>query len=338
MLDLETLDRIDSKSMYKIYDKWAEISKNAYNSNIKIAQFKDVNHVVFVGMGGSGTLGDIFSSILSKTNIHISIVKGYLLPKTIDKNSLVIFTSVSGNTAETLSAIKDAVKQNYNTISFSSGGLLEKFCIKNNLEFRKIEKIHSPRASFVSYLYTMLKVLEDIIPVEKNEIINSIKELEILSNKISSKNLTSENPAINLAQEISGIPLIYYPWGLQSAAIRFKNSLQENAKMHVMVEDIVEASHNGIVSWEKKSNILPILLQGYDDYIKTKERWKVVKTYFDKNGINYKEILSIKGNILSKITHLVYLLDYTSIYKAVISDTDPTPVKSIDFIKSKLRE
>ena len=338
MLDLEALDRVDSKSMYKIYDKWAEISKNAYNSNIKIAQFKDVDHVVFVGMGGSGTLGDIFSSILSKTNIHISIVKGYLLPKTIDKNSLVIFTSVSGNTAETLSAIKDAVKQNYNTISFSSGGLLEKFCIKNNLEFRKIEKIHSPRASFVSYLYTMLKVLEDIIPVEKNEIINSIKELEILSNKISSKNLTSENPAINLAQEISGIPLIYYPWGLQSAAIRFKNSLQENAKMHVMVEDIVEASHNGIVSWEKKSNILPILLQGYDDYIKTKERWKVVKTYFDKNGINYKEILSIKGNILSKITHLVYLLDYTSIYKAVISDTDPTPVKSIDFIKSKLRE
>ena len=336
MLDLEALDRVDSKSMYKIYDKWAEISKNAYNSNIKIAQFKDVDHVVFVGMGGSGTLGDIFSSILSKTNIHISIVKGYLLPKTIDKNSLVIFTSVSGNTAETLSAIKDAVKQNYNTISFSSGGLLEKFCIKNNLEFRKIEKIHSPRASFVSYLYTMLKVLEDIIPVEKNEIINSIKELELLNNKISSKNLTSKNPAINLAQEISGIPLIYYPWGLQSAAIRFKNSLQENAKMHVMVEDIVEASHNGIVSWEKKSNILPILLQGYDDYIKTKERWKVVKTYFDKNGINYKEILSIKGNILSKITHLVYLLDYTSIYKAVISDTDPTPVKSIDFIKSKL--
>jgi glucose/mannose-6-phosphate isomerase len=337
MLDLKTLDRIDSKSMYKIYDKWAEISKKAYNSNIKIAQFKDVDHVVFVGMGGSGTLGDIFSSILSKTNIHVSIVKGYILPKTVDKNSLVVFTSVSGNTAETLSAIKDAIKQNYNTISFSSGGELEKLCIKNNLEFRKIEKIHSPRASFVSYLYSMLKVLGDIIPVEKNEIINSIKELEKLGNKISSKNLTSGNPAINLAQEISGVPLIYYPWGLQSAAIRFKNSLQENAKMHAMVEDIVEASHNGIVSWEKKSDIFPILLQGYDDYIKTKERWMVIKTYFKKNGINYKEILSIEGNILSKITNLVYLLDYTSIYKSILSNTDPTPVKSIDYIKSKLK-
>jgi glucose/mannose-6-phosphate isomerase len=336
MLDLKTLDRIDSKSMYKIYDKWPEISKNAYNSNIKIAQFKDVDHVVFVGMGGSGTLGDIFSSILSKTNIHVSIVKGYLLPKTIDKNSLVVFTSVSGNTAETLSAIKDAMKQNYKTISFSSGGILEQFCIKNNLEFRKIEKTHSPRASFVSYLYSMLKVLGNIIPVEKNEIMNSIKELEILNDKISSKNLTSKNPAINLAQKISGIPLIYYPWGLQSAAIRFKNSLQENAKMHVMVEDIVEASHNGIVAWEKKSEIFPILLQGQDDYKKTKERWGIVKTYFKDNEIDYKEILSIKGNILSKIINLVYFLDYTSIYKAALSNIDPTPVKSINFIKSKL--
>ena len=133
MLDLETLKRIDRKSMYEVYDKWAEISKNSYNSNIKIAEFRDVDHIVFVGMGGSGTLGDIFSSVLSKTNIHVSIVKGYLLPKTVDKNSLVIFTSVSGNTVETLSALKDTKKQECKTISFSSGGLLEDFCRKNNI-------------------------------------------------------------------------------------------------------------------------------------------------------------------------------------------------------------
>ena len=336
MLDIETLERIDKKSMHKVYDKWAEISKNAYNSDIKIVEFRDIDHIVFVGMGGSGTLGDIFSSILSKTNIHVSIVKGYLLPKTVDKNSLVIFTSVSGNTVETLSALKDAKKQECKTISFSSGGELERFCKENSLEYRKIEKNHSPRASFVSYLYSMLKVLENIIPINKKEVYNSIKELEILKEKISSKNLTSENPALKLAEGILGIPLIYYPWGLQASAIRFKNSLQENAKMHAIVEDVVEASHNGIVAWEKKSEIFPILLQGHEDYVKTKERWKVLKTYFDNNEIKYNEISSISGNILSKLIHLVYLLDYASIYKAVLSNTDPTPVESIDYIKSKL--
>ena len=166
---------------------------------------------------------------------------------------------------------------------------------------------------------------------------NSIKELEILNDKISSKNLTLNNPAIKLANEISGIPLIYYPWGLQAAAIRFKNSLQENAKMHAIIEDVVEASHNGIVAWEKKSQIFPILLQGHDDYIKTKERWEILKIYFDNNEIQYKEISSISGDILSKLIHLIYLLDYASIYKAILSNTDPTPVKSIDFIKSKLK-
>ena len=336
MLDLETLERIDKKSMYKAYDKWAEISKKVYNSDIKIIELEDIDHVVFVGMGGSGTLGDIFSSILSKTNIHVSIVKGYLLPNTVDKNTLVIVTSVSGNTVETLTVLKDAIKQDCKTISFSSGGKLEQFCIDNKLEYRKIEKNHSPRASFVSYLYSMLKVLENIIPINKNEIINSIKELEILSEKISSKNLTSKNPALKLAEEISNIPLIYYPWGLQAAAIRFKNSLQENAKIHAMIEDVVEASHNGIVAWEKKSNIIPILLQGHDDYVKTKERWNILKKYFESNGIDFNEIFSIEGDILSKLIHLIYLLDYTSIYKAVISNTDPTPVESIDFIKSKL--
>ena len=57
---------------------------------------------------------------------------------------------------------------------------------------------------------------------------------------------------------------------------------------------------------------------------------------FDNNKINYKEVKSIEGGILSKLIHLMYLLDYTSIYKAVLSETDPTPVKSIDFIKSRL--
>ena len=124
-------------------------------------------------------------------------------------NSLVIFTSVSGNTVETLSVLKDAKKQECSNISFSSGGLLETFCKKNNLEFRKIAKNHSPRASFAPYLYSMLKILEDILPIKKNEITNSIKELEKLNKKISSDNLTFNNPALKLAQEISCIHLIY---------------------------------------------------------------------------------------------------------------------------------
>ena len=98
--------------------------------------------------------------------------------------------------------------------------------------------------------------------------------------------------------EIQDIPLIYYPWGLESAAIRFKNSLQENSKLHVITEDVVEACHNGVVAWEKKSNVKPILIKGKDDYVKTIERWKILTEFFKDKEIDYFEIESINGNIL----------------------------------------
>ncbi|MGI0061364.1 MAG: SIS domain-containing protein, partial [Nitrosotalea sp.] len=136
-----------------------------------------------------------------------------------------------------------------------------------------------------------------------------------------------------LAEWISGVPAIYYPFGLQAAAVRFKNSLQENSKIHAMMEDVVEACHNDIVSWEKKSNVQPILLQGADDYIKTKQRWKILKKYFELNKIDYREVHSVNGSIISKLINLIYLLDYSTIYLAALSKTDPSPTKSIDFIK-----
>ena len=106
--------------------------------------------------------------------------------------------------------------------------------------------------------------------------------------------------------------------------------------MHVFAEDVIESSHNGIVAWEKRSKIKPILIIGKDDYVKTKERWKVVKEFFKINKIQYKEVSSPGGSILTKLVNLIYLLDYSSIYSAVLSKTDPTPVRSIEFIKSRI--
>jgi len=103
-----------------------------------------------------------------------------------------------------------------------------------------------------------------------------------------------------------------------------------------MVEDVIEACHNNIVSWEQMSTIQPILIEGQDDHVKTKERWEIVKEYFVENDIDFKEIHSVSGNILTKMTTLIYLLDYTSIYRAVLSKTDPSPVSSIDYVKSRL--
>jgi len=336
LLDISTLNKIDKEGMYKVYDRWPQIARESYESNLEPIDFKDIDHVVFAGMGGSGALGDIFSSILSKTDIHVNVVKGYHLPKTVDSNTLVVTTSISGNTAETLTVLDSTRKTDCKLIGFSSGGKMEEYCNKNKVDYRKILMHHSPRASFPAFLYSILKTLNSVIPVKKEDILESFEELEKSQKLISSSNLGENNSSLNLAEWISGIPLVYYPWGLEAAAIRFKASLQENAKTHAIAENVIEACHNGIVSWERKSEVKPILIEGQDDYIKTKERWTIIKEYFKQNNIDFQEVLSVKGSILSKLINLIYFLDYTSIYHAIIQEVDPTPIKSIDYVKNRL--
>ncbi len=335
-MNLMDLDKIDSRKMYQTYDRWPEIAEQSYQQEFSKPEFKNIDHVIFTGMGGSGTIGDVISSILSKTDIHVSVVKGYLLPKTVDANTLIVTTSISGNTKETLTILNHSLKTNAKIIALSSGGKMQEFSEKNQIPFFKIEQIQSPRVSFFGFLYSALNILEEIISIKKSDVIESLTKLEVIKKQIWSSNLNNNNPALDLANWITDIPAIYYPAGLQAAAIRFKNSMQENAKSHIITEDIIETCHNGIVPWEKSSNIQPILIQGKDDYIKTKERWVVLKEFFQENNIEYKEVFSVDGNILTKIVCLIYSLDYTSIYRAILSKLDPSPVQSIDYIKKRI--
>ena len=339
MLDVSALEKFDSQRMHKVYDMWPQIALDSFKTRQDEIHFEGIDHIVFAGMGGSGTLGDIIASILSKTGIHTSVIKGYLLPKTVDSDTLVITTSISGNTQEVLTILKNTQDIGCKkVVAFSSGGRIKDYSMKHAIEFRDIPKTHSPRASFVSFLFSMLSILKPVIPLKDSDVYESIDELKIQNRVISSHNLSESNPAITLAKWMNGIPLIYYPSGLQAAAIRFKNSMQENVKMHAITEDIIESCHNGIVSWERKSNVQPILLEGKDDYYKTKERYGIIKNYFDEKNISYQSISSVNGSILSKLVNLIYFLDYASIYRAILSEIDPSPVESIGFIKDKLDE
>ena len=336
MIDYLSLKKIDSKEMHKAYDKWSEIAFKSYKKPIKKIKFEKTSHLVFAGMGGSGAIGDMFAAILSKTKMHVTVVKGFNLPKTVNRNSIVVITSVSGNTQEAISILEKSMKVGCKIITFSDGGKIKEICEKNKIIHTNVEKFHSPRASLTAFLYSMLSVMKPILPIKENEIFESINELKKIGKKIDSTNISKSNKAIKISEWIEMTPIIYYPLGLESAAIRFKNSIQENCKMHVIAEDVIEACHNGVVSWEKPSCFQPILLRGADDGEKTIQLWNVLKKFLRKNKIEFLEVQSVKGNILTKLVCLIYLLDYASIYLSIKHNVDPTPVKAIDFIKKNL--
>ena len=131
--------------------------------------------------------------------------------------------------------------------------------------------IHSPRASYASFLFSILNILEPILPIRKKDVNEAIVSLEKTKNNIFSENLNQDNISLKLAKFTNETVFIFYPAGLQAAATRFKNSLQENTKIHAMTEDIIESCHNGIMAWEKKSDVCPVLLQGKEDHAKTTE-------------------------------------------------------------------
>tara|TARA_B110000014_G_C20082926_1_gene566103 strand:+ start:408 stop:1418 length:1011 start_codon:yes stop_codon:yes gene_type:complete len=335
-MHLSDLDKFDSKGMFRTYDKWPEIAKESFQKKNINFSIENIDHIIFAGMGGSGNIGDVIASIFSKENIHVNVTKGYVLPKTVDSNTLIVVTSVSGDTQESLSILKQANELEAKVIAFSSGGKMEKYCIENKILFQKIIMEHSPRASLPKFLFSMLNILKNIIPITEKDVLESISSLEKTRNEIYSGNLKADNTAYNIAKWITNTPVIYYPRGLNSVAIRFKNSLYENSKIHVISEEVLEVCHNGIVAWESDKTFQPILIRGKDDHEKTKERWNIIKDFFIKENINFLELNSIEGNILTKIINLIYITDYASIYHAILHGNDPSPVSPIEFIKNKL--
>ncbi len=339
MVTTDDIARFDPSGMHAVYDEWAGIARDSYlrGGGLGGVDLDGTDHIVFCGMGGSGAIGDVFSSILSQRDIHVSVVKGYRLPKTVDSETLVVSVSVSGNTVETIAATELADKTGCRMLTVSSGGELERLSQNRGIGHVRIPFMHSARTSFVSYLYSLLRILSDSLPVTRGEVEESLGALESLSARIRSANLdAATNPSLGLAEFIDRTPIIYYPNGLSSTATRFKNSLQENAKTHVMTEEILESTHNNIVCWERPSDLSVVLLSGPDDDPKTVERWDILRDYFSENGVGYREVHAVSGNILTKLVYLTYLLDYASVYLAIRRQTDPSPVRSIDYVKRRL--
>lgn len=321
--------------MHRAYDSWPQLAREAHGQRPEPVMDYRFDHVVFAGMGGSGALGEIFYSLLSRSPVHVDIVKGYRLPYTTGPGSLVVATSVSGRTAETISVLRSAQKTGCRAVGFSSGGPLQDMCESAGIPHYRVKQVHSPRASLVSYLYSMMGALGNLLPVGPSEIGESLDQLDWLAARVSSSNREA-NPALELASWLSGTPVILYPWGLRAAAVRFKNSLQENAKIHAMTEDIIESCHNGIVGWESESDARPVMIRGADDGPTTRERWKVMSEYFAGRSIEFREVDSPSGSLLTKLVGLIYLLDYASVYLALLRGADPAPVESIDYVKSRV--
>lgn len=334
------ISRVDQERLHLIYEKWPEHFKSA--NNIKIVSDRDSDYydmVAFCGMGGSATNCDILHDLMNTYSDTASVVvRGPSLPKSVGKKSLVVVNSVSGNTVETISAMQEAVKRGSEIISISSGGKLKELAESNGQRHVLIPNLSLPRASLPYMVMPGLKIID---PFLENSMDESIKDLygHLLQIKRNISARTSEKT--NISKQVAsfirnGFAFCFTSPYLLSVATRFKNSLNENAKVHCLKESVLEASHNEIVPFTYPyEGLTPkvVLLEWSQDNALTKERFSRVKSFFAKVDQPFIEVNADEEDLVTAVISSIYILDYATIYMAISRKIDPSPTPAIDILK-----
>ena len=280
--------------------------------------------IIISGMGGSGIGGQILSSIADLEGFaKISYWNNYNLPKWADENCSVICVSYSGNTAETLSAAKDALKNGCNLEVITTGGKLKSLAEENNLHITSIEKGHQPRAA----LPLLLKAL--ITRVGLPNIEQKIKEVGKLTLPV--------DEAKNIASQLKGtIPCIYSSDLMNPVAYRWRCQIEENAKQLAFNHQIPEMNHNEIVGWTLPNNQMSvILIRDNNENAQIKNRFEATKNVAWDN-VKIVECTAEGKTPLTRIMSMIILGDLVSLELAKLNNVDPTPVEVIENLKNEL--
>jgi glucose/mannose-6-phosphate isomerase len=307
-------------------------------------KFTKIQNIVIAGMGGSAIGGDIMSVLESKNiNIPIFICRDYSLPNWVNNKTLVICSSYSGNTEETLQALDEAVKKKSQICCITTGGEIAIKISDLGYDMVKIPSGLQPRAALAFSFIPMIKLLEKmgIITTDIDNWLNlTITSLRKIRKLYSSENM--ENPVYKLSQKIyKKIPIIYADKSsLLVAATRLKGQICENSKMLAYHNELPEINHNEIVGWENNSVIHKhlhiIWLKDTFDNKRTKIRQNITKDILNEENVEQDNI-QVEGKIFQeRFLKLIYFGDWLSYWCAINHETDPSPVLKIKRLKNEL--
>ena len=296
---------------------------------------KKFNHVLICGLGGSGIGGTIVSDVVSqKATTTITVNKGYSIPNFVGENTLVIVSSYSGNTEETLSALEKCHNKGAEIAIISSGGLLKKIAEKRNYNKIIIPSGHPPRAMF-GYAFTEIFFLLNHYGIIDNafkiELENAIRLLDYEKTAIKEE-------ALALAKKMyNKTPVIYVADGFDGVAIRFRQQINENSKMLCWHHVIPEMNHNELLGWRTNVDDLSVVfLRNNCDYKRNKTRIDINKKVISNYTKNISEICSKGDSIIENTLYHINLGDWVSWYLSEMNGVDAIEIDVINFLKKEL--
>lgn len=346
--DLDGIDALDSLDVLGAMEDFADQLRVGWElgDNVESLPLEEgIDSVAIFGMGGSGSAGDM-ARVVAEPRIPVPflVLKGYGdLPSWIGRNSLVIASSYSGNTEETLDALSAAHARGARVVTISSGGQLEALAVEYGAANVKVPPGRQPRASLGYLAMPLLAVLSrmGLIPDLSADAAEAVRLVAEICESCHRKKPEGENPAKLLGARLAGtLPLVYGGRGLgATAAYRFKCDLNEYAKMHAFSNEIPEANHNEIVGFESTQfadQLAAVYLRDAEEHPLIARRFEVFSRLI-AGGVSDSITVESKGtSVLARILSLVAVTQFAAIYTGLAQGVDPGPVEPIENLKREL--
>ncbi len=349
MNEFENLAELDK---HKIFDAIAE-QPNHLQLNSADGMYDDlskqdgdgIHNLVFAGMGGSALAANILKNWLyERIQIPFEVVRGSNVPGYVNNHTLVVISSYSGNTEETLSALEDARKRNANIVILSAGGELLKIAERENYPLLKLPHVSQPRLSVFAGLKALACMLEDLNLAGSTDL---RRELEDVGNWLNeakfafSPDNNSDNPAQMVAKQLVGKPVVIYGTpATGSAAYKWKIDINENAKQLAWYNVYSELNHNEFQGWNfpKHKNLAVVQLASSFDSPMIRKRVEVTTKLLANHDFSSMLIDAQGTTPLQQLLYLVLYGDYVSAYLGILNGIDPTPVDMVEELKKELNE
>jgi glucose/mannose-6-phosphate isomerase len=347
--NIEEINKIDQDGYLKCIQEFPEQCERAWQDWEAIpipARFVQAKNILITGMGGSGIAGALVRGMAPEVSVPVGLWQDYGVPGWVNRDTLVIAISYSGNTEETLDSFKKAAEKTDRLITLAKGGELEVLSRKYKTCHYKINYEGQPRASF-GFMFTSIAAIFNklkLIEISGEDFSEAIILLKALLKKIDANVFTSSNRAKIISKKLyEKIPVVFGSGIMAEMARRWCNEFGENSKAAAYYQVLPEMNHNTFngVQFPKElgKEIFCLVLQSNFDHPRNKIRQNVTMEILQKNRIPYENIsLESAPTVFSEMLQFTLMGAYVSYYLALLYDIDPTVIKVVDYLKERLAE
>lgn len=341
---LNELRRSDPDNLYSVIKESWQQAEAGWEAGFSLKiNASEISNIIITGLGGSAISGDLLKNFLgAELNKPLIINRSYSLPEFADNHTLVIASTYSGNTEETISALKTAINRKCKIIVLTTGGKAGQIAGEHGIDTVPLRKGFQPRYALYNSFFTLLQVFRklELTSVSNAEVLNLVAMLKDLGEEWS----LEEGIGFKTALQLKGYtPVIYTATDFnESVGRRFKGQLNENSKLHAWSAEYPEMNHNEIVGWEtfKSQGVKYKIVNIFDEEMHPRvvKRFGIINNLLNNEKIDIIKIDGKKGSRRERLIEMVYLCDWVSYFLALLNEQDPGEIDFIHHLKEKMAE